>query len=301
LSTVSSNFLSEICDLPHTNPSSAYSRNALDIGNKVVMSFNKSDAMIRRWLTALGCPFALSVNSNEPIELQRAVCWLEDSIIRRLAPTDRRPLRSRAFSPALAKYLSELGAPTALLSGANLAAAVRWLTRIALQQALYDDPERLNEPVDPWAGRRVPTVPGSAADPRLAELVTEMARIVGLGDVPMPNAHDGLRAIATLVESKLAAKALSVAAAGATKNPNTSMLVEDEEFAPVISQTAMLDELPLGFATGDVTLDRVARVVRLLYAREMRLLQDRINEAISSLQQITSDPRTDSRLGVVGR
>ena len=48
-------------------------------------------------------------------------------------------------------------------------------------------------------------------------------------------------------------------------------------------------------------LDDAAKVLRLLHIQELRDLQTKINETIVSVQSITANPKTDSRLGRVGR
>ena len=58
---------------------------------------------------------------------------------------------------------------------------------------------------------------------------------------------------------------------------------------------------PLGFETGSAELDTAARVLRMLHVRELRRLQDAVNRAIVALQEFTANPKTDSRLGRVGR
>jgi len=62
-----------------------------------------------------------------------------------------------------------------------------------------------------------------------------------------------------------------------------------------------LDELVLGLDTGDKVLNNAARVLRLLHIEELRKLQTAINETIVAVQLITADPKTDERLGQVGR
>jgi RLL motif-containing protein 1 len=42
-------------------------------------------------------------------------------------------------------------------------------------------------------------------------------------------------------------------------------------------------------------------VLRLLYIRELRDLQNSANEAIVAVQALTADPKTDTKLGKVGR
>ncbi|KTF93155.1 hypothetical protein cypCar_00007485 [Cyprinus carpio] len=49
------------------------------------------------------------------------------------------------------------------------------------------------------------------------------------------------------------------------------------------------------------TLNEAARVLRLLHIEELRELQTKINEAIVAVQAIIADPKTDHRLGKVGR
>lgn len=44
-----------------------------------------------------------------------------------------------------------------------------------------------------------------------------------------------------------------------------------------------------------------ADVLKLLFVQDLRDLQTKINEALVSVQTVTADPRTDTRLGKVGR
>jgi len=57
----------------------------------------------------------------------------------------------------------------------------------------------------------------------------------------------------------------------------------------------------LGFQTGDKQLDRGATVLRLLYIDDLRTLQTQVNEIVATLQDFTANPKTDSKLGKVGR
>lgn len=46
---------------------------------------------------------------------------------------------------------------------------------------------------------------------------------------------------------------------------------------------------------------KAAKVLRLLYVSDLRKLQDGINDSLQQMQEQTADPKTDSRLGRVGR
>ena len=51
----------------------------------------------------------------------------------------------------------------------------------------------------------------------------------------------------------------------------------------------------------DYIMTDAAKVLRLLHLRDLRDLQTQINQAIVNVQAITANPKTDSRLGKVGR
>ncbi|KAI4885763.1 hypothetical protein NFI96_031286 [Prochilodus magdalenae] len=92
-----------------------------------------------------------------------------------------------------------------------------------------------------------------------------------------------LKAIRILIQERLTPEAISRAS-------------QAKEGLPVA-----LDKHILGFDTGDATLNEAAQILRLLHIEELRELQTRINEAIVAVQAIIADPKTDHRLGKVGR
>lgn len=59
-------------------------------------------------------------------------------------------------------------------------------------------------------------------------------------------------------------------------------------------------EADLGFDTGDYVMNQALKVMRLLYIHDLRDLQTHINECIVSVQNLTSNPKTDTKLGKVG-
>lgn len=70
-------------------------------------------------------------------------------------------------------------------------------------------------------------------------------------------------------------------------------------FKPAAMQ--MVQHCQAGLSTGDPVIDRVASVARVLLVRRLRMLQDDINDTIAGIQAVTADPKTNSRLGQVGR
>ena len=104
--------------------------------------------------------------------------------------------------------------------------------------------------------------------------------------VPPHKDHlEQLKGISLLVSTALSKEALQNSSAADSK---------DSEHIP-------LEKTELGFEAGDYILNEAAKIVRLLHLKELRDLQSKINTAIVAVQAITADPKTDSRLGKVGR
>ncbi|XP_018087583.1 uncharacterized protein LOC496146 isoform X1 [Xenopus laevis] len=113
------------------------------------------------------------------------------------------------------------------------------------------------------------------------------AGVMALANLLQIQRHDDylmmLKAIRILIQERLSPEAVA--------KSNSS-----KEGLPVA-----LDKHTLGFDTGDAVLNDAARILRLLHIEELRELQTKINEAIVAVQAIIADPKTDHRLGKVGR
>ncbi|XP_011306957.1 UPF0568 protein C14orf166 homolog isoform X2 [Fopius arisanus] len=59
-------------------------------------------------------------------------------------------------------------------------------------------------------------------------------------------------------------------------------------------------ETEMGFDMGDKVLNNTAKALNLLYIQDLRNLQTNINEAIVAVQNITANPKTDTKAGKVG-
>lgn len=59
-------------------------------------------------------------------------------------------------------------------------------------------------------------------------------------------------------------------------------------------------ETDVGFNTGDKNVIEAGKILRLLFIQDLRRLQTDINECIVSVQKVTSNPKTDTKLGKVG-
>ncbi|KQK76568.1 hypothetical protein AAES_134249 [Amazona aestiva] len=115
----------------------------------------------------------------------------------------------------------------------------------------------------------------------------EKAGVMALANLLQIQRHDDylvmLKAIRILVQERLTQDAIAKAS-------------QSKEGLPVA-----LEKHILGFDTGDAVLNEAAQILRLLHIEELRELQTKINEAIVAVQAIIADPKTDHRLGKVGR
>lgn len=100
-----------------------------------------------------------------------------------------------------------------------------------------------------------------------------------LGIAYHPNHLIQLEAVKRVVEERLGKSA--------AKRP----IVEGKPFPFEHGQDVICD---------DNKLDYPARILRLLQIQSLRQLQTKINETIVAVQDITADPKTDTKLGKVG-
>ncbi|EIE26545.1 hypothetical protein COCSUDRAFT_59071 [Coccomyxa subellipsoidea C-169] len=79
--------------------------------------------------------------------------------------------------------------------------------------------------------------------------------------------------------------------------------VRDIELRKGPGSPAFLDmsSYPLGFSMGDEKTDLAAKILRMLYIKDLRALQTQIDDMIVQIQEFTANPRIVASLGVVGR
>jgi len=107
--------------------------------------------------------------------------------------------------------------------------------------------------------------------------------------VPLhPNHLITLKAICKLIQTRYSADG--------RENTLTGKQTKLAKVAPM-----KLNDLNLGFASGDKVLDKAMKVMRLLYINDLRQLQTAINSTIVKVQSVTANPKTDTTLGAVGR
>lgn len=243
--------------------------------------------MFRRKLTALDYHNPVGFDCADETEFRNCIVWLEDQKIRHYKIEDRGNLRnvpSSEWPAAYQKYLQDLNCP---FSAQERQEAIDWLMGLAVRYEYGDNVEKYKncQPLSTSSNNG-----DKPADP-LVNLDSSnpdfKAGVMALANILKIQRHDDylimLKAIRILIQDRLSPEAISKAS-------------QTKEGLPVA-----LDKHVLGFDTGDATLNEAAQILRLLHIDELRELQTRINEAIVAVQAIIADPKTDHRLGKVGR
>ncbi|CAJ1087005.1 RNA transcription%2C translation and transport factor protein [Xyrichtys novacula] len=241
--------------------------------------------MFRRKLTALDYHNPTEFDCKDETQYRNCIVWLEDQKIRHYKIEDRGNLRnipSSDWPQAYQKYLQDVNCP---FQDQERQEALDWLLGLAVRYEYGDNVEKYKN-CEPLAASNS----NKAADPLInldSDSPEFKAGVTALSNILKIQRHDDylvmLKAIRILIQERLSPEAIAKA------NQN-------REGVPVA-----LDKHILGFDTGDATLNEAAQILRLLHIEELRELQTKINEAIVAVQAIIADPKTDHRLGKVGR
>lgn len=233
---------------------------------------------------------------NDTRWMQEIIVWLEDTKIRHYDIDDRKGLKStdaKVWQEAVEKYLKELNcpAPENALSGTQPRAlsvhAFVWLLGYAVGVAYedgldYDDvltKQVIHAGIQP-----------ESYDPKTI-----------LDDVDTDEAREAFRSVCSI---------LGVKTSGEITVEGLSRCIYrvEHEIVPVLRRKGdigfSLDDdqkirqvIPLGFQTGNEQVDMAARVLRILHIKELRRLQNAIDDAIVAHQEVTANPRTETGRG----
>eukprot|EP01006_Ploeotia_vitrea_P060287 TRINITY_DN7562_c0_g1_i2.p1 TRINITY_DN7562_c0_g1~~TRINITY_DN7562_c0_g1_i2.p1 ORF type:complete len:286 (-),score=136.54 TRINITY_DN7562_c0_g1_i2:33-890(-) len=265
---------------------------------------------------------------NDDTAFRTLIVWLEEMKIRALDVEQRGALRDIAsadWPQALRAYLEVLECPARLFA-ANASeneggrqAVVAWLLSQAVSAEFHDNAAQFNQaaPValtiddddndgdneDNAMDLDQPQHSGETKTdeslddymtPEFEQALRTLAETVG---VPTDGGQDSV-SLLRMVRHRIVTS-FSPAQVSALKAANESGGEAKADYEQ--SLDAALKVYDLGFSTGDTRVDRAAMVLRLLYIADLRDVQTMVNELIVFVQEYTANPRTDSRLGKVGR
>ncbi|XP_076652538.1 RNA transcription, translation and transport factor protein-like [Halictus rubicundus] len=249
--------------------------------------------MLKKRLQALGYVEWDKVDVNDTQHFRKVIVWLEDQKIRHYDIQDRkylRDLKSETWPKIFAKYCEDVKCP---ITG-NTLDQLEWLIGHAIWLEMENNSEAYSENVKEMKMKmkKEALVPKFKSKNPLDNLdfesvefkkgVYSLAKILRIPE--HPNHLITLKACSKMVQRRLNPECL--------QNPNSKIL-KGKPF-PVM-------DIAPGFSLNKPAVENAAKILALLYIQDIRNLQTTINEVIVRVQNITADPKTDTKLGKVGK
>ncbi|XP_028178999.1 RNA transcription, translation and transport factor protein [Ostrinia furnacalis] len=223
--------------------------------------------MFKLKLSALGHPTPDSFNCEDEKEYRSVVLWLEDQKIRHYKIEEREGLRNidaDSWTDAYNSYQKDLVSPA---SEGTLNEQLNWLLSYAVRLEYADNVEKYKDAKVEETKKTAPNVVSSNPLDNL--------------DFSSPAFKAGVERVSAL--------------AGVGPHPDPKMRLA--ALAKILKTAPHPDPLK----TEANMIQRPSDVLTLLFVQDLRDLQTKINEALVAVQNVTADPRTDTKLGKVGR
>jgi len=245
--------------------------------------------MFKRKLQALDHHNPNGFTATDESQFRNLVIWLEDQKIRHYKIEDRSALRNVCagnWEDSLKSYISDLGYTGPLDQRLVL---TDWLLGYAVRLDYGDNIDKFQNATSPGSQQNCSAQssnPLDGVDVNDPDFKAGVMSLAGLLQIPPhPDHIQVLKAISIIVQQRLNKQAVEE--------------VQKTGIKPV--HQIPMDKIDLGFETGDSISTEAAKILRLLHVKELRELQDSINEAIVNVQALTANPKTDTKLGKVGR
>ncbi|XP_030374457.1 RNA transcription, translation and transport factor protein [Scaptodrosophila lebanonensis] len=248
--------------------------------------------MLKLKLEALGHPTPNDVVLSNRKEFASTVLWLEDQKIRLYTIEDRAMLRNlddmKVWEEGYKKYCADLNMPSLETQIEQLT----WMLGHAIRLEFLDDPgqyEAFNS--EEWGKQdnkkkltpapKIQAIFDGKINVQDKDFISGVRALANKLNVPHhPNHLLQLEAVARIVHERLSPAAKN-------RKPITGTPFPFEKGNDIVS-------------VNDPALDYPMRILRLLQIQSLRELQTQINETIVSVQDLTANPKTDTKLGKVG-
>jgi RLL motif-containing protein 1 len=240
---------------------------------------------------------------QDPEWIRRIIVWVEDTKIRQLEVSERDGLKSTdktVWSQAVREYVGRLKCPVPIHGDGSsdsemlsLGAFV-WVLAHAVALA-YDDGNEGGLGYNEIMEERVAK----------SSIRPEIYKGLNLGilkDIDDPKSVEAFQKVC----DTLSVRRSITNGSGITLDDVSKCAYRIErEIIPLLKNGGSfgfsLDDdekiretIPLGFSTGDDMVDLAARVLRILHIKELRRLQNAIDDAIVKHQDLTANPRTET-------
>ncbi|KAG2433078.1 hypothetical protein HYH02_012782 [Chlamydomonas schloesseri] len=283
-------------------------------------------ALLNFKLRALKYP-QVPLDTSDRDQLRKLVIWLENLKIREYKIADRKALADTAspgWDAAFTKYLKDLDCP---VPPADQLAAVEWLVAFAVNLDYGDNADKIKAAAaavskgpSPAASAGGTSAGASAASQQQQPKQQQLSKSSRADDEVFKDLDDPQVAAAVLQlidaakvprsggggggggEAADQADVVSALQAAAERLAcQVGPALQPGVWRPQGPAAQCLAEVPLGFEVQGDALSAAAKVLRLLFIRDLRRLQSQIDHAVVDMQEYTANPKTDSSLGKVGR
>ncbi|XP_055376385.1 RNA transcription, translation and transport factor protein [Condylostylus longicornis] len=246
--------------------------------------------MFKSNLTALEHVTPSKFDCNDRKEFAAMVLWLEDMKIRNLRIENREALRKidnlQQWEKEYTKYKANLGMPVFNKPAEEMA----WLLSHAVRLEYLDCPARYKDITSVNVENKRKSSNTNVPNMKSKNVFDNM-------DYSHPDFEQGVRTLASqLGFVNYLSHEVLLEAAAIFINKNKDILA---------GKRTQVTGSPLSFeekyiVSKDRRLDLAVRIMRFNQIYKLRDLQTKINEAIVAVQNVTADPKTDTKLGKVG-
>nr|SVE76562.1 EOG090X0ARU [Daphnia longispina] len=240
--------------------------------------------MFKRKLQALGFPNPDTLNTADEKQFRSTIVWLEDQKIRRYKIEERESLRNTTaeqWNQVFEQYLKDLDCPFANGSRPEV---LDWLLGLAVQFEFNEKPESYTSSPKIQQQTSQKLNPLDNLDFGSEDFKIGINELASLLQVQKhPDHLITLEGICNVIQEKLSQDSLK----DALKPKKSGNLVQ-------------LDNMSFGWDIKSPNVSSAANVLRYLFIHDLRDLQTKINECLVSVQALTANPKTDTKLGKVG-
>ena len=241
---------------------------------------------------------------QDPEWMRRIIVWLEDTKIRQYEVSERDGLKSTdrtVWPQAVRDYVGRLKCPVPIQddpSDQNIVllslGAFVWVLAHAVALA-YDDGNEAGLGYSEIMSERV-------AKSSIRPEIYKGLNLEVLKDIDDPKSVEAFQNVC----DALSVRRSTIRGSGITLDDVSKCAYRIErEIIPLLKNGGSLgfsldddekirETIPLGFSTGDDTVDLAARVLRILHIKELCRLQNAIDDAIVKHQDLTANPRTET-------
>ncbi|XP_072158093.1 RNA transcription, translation and transport factor protein [Bemisia tabaci] len=248
--------------------------------------------MFSRKLKALKHHSPDSVDVRDQTQFRNLVYWLEDQKIRNYQIDQRANLQkidSPDWPKAFVKYCKDNDCP---IESGDQIECLEWLLGHAVKLEYADNFEKYKN----FSAEKLVQTSSSAPTVKSANPLDAL-------DFESQAFKDGVNALAKLLnitchpDHLVTLKAISQFVC---QRLRPEVIEKPEQFI-VKGKPFPIADIDSGFNEPDHVTNLAAKILRLLYIHDLRDLQTKINECIVSTQSLTANPKTDTKLGKVGR